>query len=792
MAQPHIIRRTEKIKHLKELLKEKRNVYLASSLYSGKTELLTQLAKSLPGKVLQWDAETGDWAEFERKARAKPECTLLIDSLDRLPSADTADALAMLLAHLPSGQNAVLAGRERMPAYLRNLCVNGTVLPLPADFLYFTEEEINQFFLDYGISLTPDSIAAILKNDFGWPPLLHSLARMMLESPNTPLTSFFDRLRRDDSILFIQDVIMPMPEQDRTLLYNLAPFPRFSADLARMLCGRSDAPRLLSEIVSRFFFISMEGLDEFYFSPPAQRALFEHVKNLFDQEYINCQYRRAALYYQLNNQPALAVRLYVMLNDTTKIKELLIRETYVRPSNSDLVEFRTAYDRLPEKMILSSPELMRGKSMLESLLGRPSESERWYQELVKFFHIIPARDSRHQTAYEAIHYLDIALPHRGSRNLLRMFISFTQMKSLLESRSWRAGFNVAGNNVSLINGGKDFSRWLPHRSLLFQWVRIPVEKALGANGNGVGELAFAEGEYQCGLTGDYSIAMDHACKGLAQVSNDTEMESVAIGIQSGILAAQGNIQDAIALIRHLEQSLPADAPIRLRQNLAVHRLYCLLLTGKTDDAMEWLQTEAPDETEAFIILDRFRFMLKLRLYILSGQWKKIPFLAATLRQYFEGYDRPYMLVQLHLLQAIVCRRTGKGSWQEEMEAALALARRYQMARVIADEGIGIVDMLNEMNLPDDDWAQGVLNLTRAQAVNYPTFMNQVVEKPVFTEREYQVYSLMISGCKNAKIASILNITERTVKHYTGEIYRKLGVTTRSEAISRASEWGGFR
>ena len=205
--------------------------------------------------------------------------------------------------------------------------------------------------------------------------------------------------------------------------------------------------------------------------------------------------------------------------------------------------------------------------------------------------------------------------------------------------------------------------------------------------------------------------------------------------------------------------------------------------------MDWLKTDAPDETDTFIILDRFRYMLKLRLYIITGQWKKVPYLAAMLRQYFEAYERPYMRIKLHLMQAIVDWRAGKGSWREEMEAALAMAKRYQLVGVISSEGIGIVDMLNEMKLPGDPWTQGMLNMTRAMAVHYPSYMNPVGEKPVFTEREYQVYSLMITGYKNAKIASILNITERTVKYYAGEIYQKLGVATRAEAISRAAELG---
>ena len=127
-----------------------------------------------------------------------------------------------------------------------------------------------------------------------------------------------------------------------------------------------------------------------------------------------------------------------------------------------------------------------------------------------------------------------------------------------------------------------------------------------------------------------------------------------------------------------------------------------------------------------------------------------------------------------------------------MQEALDLARRYGLVRVIADEGIAIIDMLNAMKLPRDPWMQGVLTLTRRQAAFYPNFMKPAANKPVFTDREYQVYSLMIAGYRNAKIASILNISERTVKYFCGLIYKKLGVATRAEALNRAAELGDIK
>ena len=46
---------------------------------------------------------------------------------------------------------------------------------------------------------------------------------------------------------------------------------------------------------------------------------------------------------------------------------------------------------------------------------------------------------------------------------------------------------------------------------------------------------------------------------------------------------------------------------------------------------------------------------------------------------------------------------------------------------------------------------------------------------------------------NAKLTrTIPNVKERTVKYFTAEIYKKLGVTTCSEALTKAAELGDMR
>lgn len=58
-----------------------------------------------------------------------------------------------------------------------------------------------------------------------------------------------------------------------------------------------------------------------------------------------------------------------------------------------------------------------------------------------------------------------------------------------------------------------------------------------------------------------------------------------------------------------------------------------------------------------------------------------------------------------------------------------------------------------------------------------------------SEREHAVLKLLVDGRRNKEIADVLGIAERTVKFYTGIIFQKLGVTSRTEAAAAALKQG---
>ena len=54
-----------------------------------------------------------------------------------------------------------------------------------------------------------------------------------------------------------------------------------------------------------------------------------------------------------------------------------------------------------------------------------------------------------------------------------------------------------------------------------------------------------------------------------------------------------------------------------------------------------------------------------------------------------------------------------------------------------------------------------------------------------TRREQQVLSLIVEGHSSKEVASILDVSKRTIDFHLDNLYQKLGVTNRMQALQRA-------
>lgn len=83
----------------------------------------------------------------------------------------------------------------------------------------------------------------------------------------------------------------------------------------------------------------------------------------------------------------------------------------------------------------------------------------------------------------------------------------------------------------------------------------------------------------------------------------------------------------------------------------------------------------------------------------------------------------------------------------------------------------------------------ILEKVLAYKLGKPTDGSSEPDKPLLTDKEQLVLQAAARGFKNKEIAFDLGVSERTVKSHLTNIYNKLGVDTRSQAVAVAIERG---
>ena len=77
---------------------------------------------------------------------------------------------------------------------------------------------------------------------------------------------------------------------------------------------------------------------------------------------------------------------------------------------------------------------------------------------------------------------------------------------------------------------------------------------------------------------------------------------------------------------------------------------------------------------------------------------------------------------------------------------------------------------------------------RALVAMLPLQFRRNLRMPALSRREQIVLAQLQSGAPIARIAQVLVVSPNTVKTQVRSVYRKLGVSTRGEAIRAAHEW----
>lgn len=82
------------------------------------------------------------------------------------------------------------------------------------------------------------------------------------------------------------------------------------------------------------------------------------------------------------------------------------------------------------------------------------------------------------------------------------------------------------------------------------------------------------------------------------------------------------------------------------------------------------------------------------------------------------------------------------------------------------------------------WAKNELLAHLVASLSHPRSTNVIDRhgKPLLTTREQQVLHLLSDGLSNSELATVLKLSEHTIKNHLFRIYDKLGVSNRMEAV----------
>lgn len=726
------------------------------------------------------------------------------DALDQVEQDDTGLVIlddCHVLADRPDSQRQLLALLQDAPAERRVILLSRA--PLPEYLLPFRLSGLLDV-LDYGVFTLGTGDAAKLAEGLGLELAQEDVLRLQRESQGYPLAARLICTKLKEGRVLNTETIQQSYEElfnyldrelfnywdskIRRLLLSISFFDSFTLELAQTLTGDSQVEQTLRRLLQISSFIDKNG-DAYTIRYEQFRTYLQHkAKTVWSRQEIEALYVNAGTYFQLHDDFPAALDCYSKEGNHAKVSELLVEHSKQHPGQGVYYKLREYYRSLPESEIRSSPELMCGMSILCSLTFEREASEQWYAALKAYADSLGYRNPERKTAQGLVDYLDIALPHRGSVNLKTILLA---VYARLKQGGWTLPeFSVTSNLPSVLRGGKDFSEWVPKDKLLYDTIRGPVAAVLGRLGVGMPEIALAESRYEKGEDISDTFLTLASRRMEIQRNGAPEMEFVLTALLAKCQCDLGNVEQAVQDLTSFRTRMEKTGQRQLLPSIDALLCRIDLLTGG-EYAHKWFTEDAPDEND-FFIMERYRYLTKVRCYLQRGENLTALTLLGRLLDYLSQYDRTLDQIETLSLLAICRYRMGAQDWPTHLEAALKLGQTYGYIRVFAHQGAALLPLLREWKPPENwtkkrDYLFAVRKAVEAFAVLYP---NQFAPSgaafvQALTKRELEVLRLMSRGKSGVEIRKLLNITDNTLKTHNRKLFKKLGVNSRSEAVAAA-------
>lgn len=787
-------------------------------------------ARDLPDRLL------------DRLSRLGLPAALFLDELQALHSEPVLRFFRRFLARLP-GQVRVFIGSRTLPEVgLATLLVNRQAFVMRADDLRFSPGETAQFFAaDTTLGLRCDEVDTIHQRTEGWPAGLQ-LYRLALANPEvrTSLDSLGADGPRELAEYLTDNVVSLQSGRTQEFLLRTSMLRRLCAPLCDRITGFDDGAAQLARLDASGLFLRpidaggrwfrYHGLFASFLAASLRRSAPAQVQQVHEraaQWYAEQGLHEEAVHHALEAGAwQLAVQtMNAWASRLIASAELVTVERWYRALPFDAITQRldlavkAAYAliflRRRDKLWPLVEMLMahRGRGDLgatthpDYVLAMAAVFE---DDLHGAVRIVDKPEVWHRTdagfaAFElgaAANLLAFGKVAAGDFDTARQLLGVARTHNTRGGAVFSSGYTTAVGGASLMAEGR-------------------LQEALAHLRAGI------EGPFTC-LDKSIAPAALAACQlwALYEAHELAEMETLAASCQETI--AESAIPDFIAIAHivlsrmHALRGRPAEAVRTLEQLERIghdggwprftqladwERVRRALASGETARAQAiaerigkpqraavpgWVLLTDDVEGEGF-------GRLRLALHADDPAAASRVFAAEIGRQPGRGYRQ----VKLLALDALLQRRKGLlNAAHRSLRKALAMARPERLVRTFLDEGPEMVDMLRHEHRQLVDAPTGALAdgghgdarryverlLACAGVEPAPPAVREPPGTPLLgplSEREREMLSFLCNGVSNKEIATRLFVSENTVKFHLKNIYAKLSVNSRSQAINAA-------
>lgn len=182
------------------------------------------------------------------------------------------------------------------------------------------------------------------------------------------------------------------------------------------------------------------------------------------------------------------------------------------------------------------------------------------------------------------------------------------------------------------------------------------------------------------------------------------------------------------------------------------------------------------------------YLILLRVLVARGELEDTIILSRRMLQQAETIGQTGLALNILILQALAFQEMkDSGQALAALERALALAQPEGYVRSFLDEGEAMTKLLCQAQARQVGSGYAAVLLSRIGKISGMTQPSMQLLAEPLTRREVEVLELIKTGCSNQAIAGQLVISLPTVKRHISNIYTKLGVQSRTQAVAIGKE-----